>query len=347
MKKNVVKFLLLLSLMHLFYTIDLAKTAFVSSPIIDLIGNVANSFYPNLNVSTSYDSIPLCGGGTNPFIACPRIHQLLFNETVEILEEKGEEVKIAIPNLFYSTASSQTPHNTYWTQKKHLVSFDELEAHQAHQDYIPPGCNFLSKEKKYDTSNVITLFMPFYDPITKKTYSAGTRFIQVATTQKNDSLGSVFAFDTNSFSFKKIKLPAHLCMLSIPTNKQEKVKAFVNILKRWAHLKDGFIPYVWGGSSFTQTYNAPFHEVITQQQNATKTSYFTFNTTKNSVKNGFDCAGIISRAAQMCWIPYFFKNTTTLAANLKEIQSKELIEAGDLIWIPGHVRSPASMSSFD
>ncbi len=53
--------------------------------------------------------------------------------------------------------------------------------------------------------------------------------------------------------------------------------------------------------------------------------------------SGFDCAGIISRAAQMCGIPYYFKNTYTLAHYLKSLSIDTHLQEGDLIWIPGHV----------
>ena len=56
-----------------------------------------------------------------------------------------------------------------------------------------------------------------------------------------------------------------------------------------------------------------------------------------TIKNGFDCSNLILRAAQISQIPYFFKNTTTLKKNLKTISPNEKLEAGDLIWVPGHV----------
>lgn len=46
---------------------------------------------------------------------------------------------------------------------------------------------------------------------------------------------------------------------------------------------------------------------------------------------------MILRGAQLCGIPYFFKNSTTLAQNLTPLQKNEDLENGDLIWFLGHV----------
>ena len=43
------------------------------------------------------------------------------------------------------------------------------------------------------------------------------------------------------------------------------------------------------------------------------------------------------RAAQAACIPYFYKNSTTLAKELKPLAAQQAIEPGDLIWISGHV----------
>jgi hypothetical protein len=52
---------------------------------------------------------------------------------------------------------------------------------------------------------------------------------------------------------------------------------------------------------------------------------------------GFDCAGLILRAAQCCGIPFFFKNSTTIAHYMRPLQPNETIEEGDILWIYGHV----------
>ena len=41
------------------------------------------------------------------------------------------------------------------------------------------------------------------------------------------------------------------------------------------------------------------------------------------------------RAAQICGIPYAYKNTITAAKNLRKIDTFETVQEGDLLWVPG------------
>ena len=108
------------------------------------------------------------------------------------------------------------------------------------------------------------------------------------------------------------------------------------MLKCWAHQKDSFIPYVWGGTSFINTIDTPFREITNKIDNHYY-SYFEFDNVQTHQKSGFDCSDIISRAAQICNIPYFYKNTTTIGQNLQPLQPHDTLINGDLILIKGHV----------
>ncbi len=55
------------------------------------------------------------------------------------------------------------------------------------------------------------------------------------------------------------------------------------------------------------------------------------------VQSGFDCSGLILRAAQLAGITYWCKNTTTIGLTFKDIPQQESLEEGDLILIKGHV----------
>jgi len=56
-----------------------------------------------------------------------------------------------------------------------------------------------------------------------------------------------------------------------------------------------------------------------------------------SPKTGLDCSGMIARAAQICGIPYFYKNTTIIERFLTPLAKGNKPIPGDIIWIPGHV----------
>ena len=58
---------------------------------------------------------------------------------------------------------------------------------------------------------------------------------------------------------------------------------------------------------------------------------------KGEMATGFDCSGVIARAAHACNIPYFFKNSSTALQQLKPIVSYEQLAEGDLLHIKGHL----------
>jgi hypothetical protein len=63
----------------------------------------------------------------------------------------------------------------------------------------------------------------------------------------------------------------------------------------------------------------------------------------NKPQPGLDCAGLIARAAHLAGIPYFYKNSLTIAKHLAPLNKKETISEGDIIWLPGHVMVVSSL----
>lgn len=99
---------------------DLNEQAFISVPVADL---TVDPYYrlskKGLTIDDYYHKIPFSGS----WEACKRAHQLLFNEVVTVLEEKGAEVKVRISNFYFLKANDSKPSDTYWTLKKksHLL----------------------------------------------------------------------------------------------------------------------------------------------------------------------------------------------------------------------------------
>jgi len=316
-----------------------AKKALIIVPIADLAGKPLT----NSEILFNYDTIPLAAGSARESRSCPRLHQLLFNEIVDIIEEQPQEVRIAIPNVYYLIPQSTEPQTNYWTQKKNCIPLEILKQKRVNLRKIPIPIKFNNKEFIQSQSNNITLLVPWIEPSTKKRFSAGTRFV-LTPQQKNNGHYNVYILDTANFSFKEVMIPKKLCLVpGNPRSNAERIALFVQLLQKWAHPDNGFIPYVWGGCSFINVYhNDSFtkHEI----NNKEKLSYFSREDIIHSnIKNGFDCSGLIVRAAQACGIPYFFKNTTTLANKLTTLQKGETLQEGDLIWIPGHVMAVASI----
>jgi hypothetical protein len=263
------------------------------------------------------------------------LHQLLLHEEVEILQENDDELYIEIPDAFYVSHGNQKKHQQFWTLKKYIASYDTLKKHNVPMQNFP---HQISRTEKYTNSpqSIVTLKQPFFDRTTNRYLSAGTRFMQAPS--QSSHLISVYVFDPVHYRFNTIRIPKKFLLLNTPRTKKEHIDLFVRILKSWAHQPTPYIiPYVLGGCSFIDTY-PKYHFSLkeTVGNDNTKGKAFTYNNTVTQA-HGFDCSGIILRAAQMAGIPYFCKNTTAIAATLKPLSSNDKLQNGDLILIPGHV----------
>lgn len=321
------------------YSLSYANTQLIHKaltvvPIADLLGNPISELQRTSQTKKAYNQLPLCGGTTNASVSCPRIHQLLFNEIVEIISRRGDEVHIKISNFYYINSAHKTPQHSYWTHKSNLISFKELKSNKVDFKKIPPSISFL--KPNHEQCQVVTLALPFYDKITQQTYSAGTRFVIDQQAKRSGESVVVYIFDRKSFLFKEVAIPNEYLITKYPESNTEKIATFVHIIKKWAHQKDGFIPYVWGGCSFAAASTSNFTEE-TKRIGTTQTSFYDLADYGHTPKSGFDCSGLIGRAAQICGLPYYLKNTTTIAAGLQQLKAHDQIEDGDLIWIPLHI----------
>ncbi len=288
-------------LLNVFITLFLScQQAFIIDPVVDCTADPDDLYTPMLHVELTEKRYN------------PRCYQLLFNEIVTIVARQDEKVKVEIPNIyFYGSCRNVLQGNSFWICKKSICLLDGLKKEDGIK--IPPiTFDYLNYYNK-----IVTLVYPFYDPVTKKIYSAGTKF--VLTGKPKRDCYSVFIFDSQSFCFKQTKIPKDLCLLYQAKTTQEKIDDFLFILKQWTNLDGGYIPYVWGGSSFCY--------VLQQDQNPPDWI----------AQCGFDCSCMITRAAQIAGLPYFFKNSTTLHQLCTPIQPHDFVHNGDIIWFAGHV----------
>lgn len=308
--------------------------AFVCVPVADLIGQPLGTIHTHCSQSL-YTALPVCGGNTNRLNSCLRIQQLLFNEIVRVIQVHNDQVEVEVPHLFYITAHKiNVPHNTFWTLRSNIILLSDLNHHGLSSNAIPQPFDF--KKRKITQKNTVTLAMPWKDSITGLSFSAGTRFV-LTPKQESNEYATVFTFDCRTFSFTTHSIPRTLCMKTFFKNKQARITAFIKLLRRWCQLPENtFIPYVWGGCSFTKS--ATEHTFVEQVVSGPPAySFFSRTCCTSSPKSGFDCTGLVLRAAHICKIPYFFKNSTTAAQLLKPLGTTDSIEKGDLIWIPGHI----------
>jgi len=325
---------LLLSFLLLFIKHQMSTSSYEAIVIVPVADLVTAPLQKDANESSesAYNALPISGGNPHPSMSCPRMHQLLFHEIVRVIQEQGDEVQVEIPNFFYTTETDKTPQHTFWTLKKNLIPLQKLKNAGLDVAKLPPPISY--KKKNNDHKNVITLAMPYQHSKTDSTFSAGTRFIRVNDGKSLGQTIDAYLLDPHKLNFDTIQIPSSIVIVTA-ANKEEKIKQFIATLQRWAHLEDGFIPYVWGGCSFTQTNNKACTEIKTTIKHEA-TTYFTCPNLQKPYA-GFSCSNVIARAAQICGIPFFFRYARTVQAYMKPLQKNEKLEDGDIITSPYHV----------
>ena len=308
-EKNPVLALFLLCLCLSGTVIGNERLGVIICPVADLFGQADRAEH------FAHMPMPVAGSAEQ----CPRMHQLLFNQTVELLQETEHAYHIRIPHLYFITAQNTLPHDTYWIHKKCVMPLHALPRHIDPKKLFPPVIDYHKKDRP-TTTPIITLKQPWYSKTFGFTFSAGTRFI-ARTLHKNGYAG-IAAWHPHK-GLVHLRIPAAYC---IP-HAQDKQTALCNynrLLKSHAH-EQGFIPYVWGGCSFTY-----LHPADTLFCMASDGATYTLRGDRHVVKHGFDCAGLIAHAAQVAGMPYYFKNTATLAACLKPVAAYHDLIEGDL-----------------
>lgn len=325
-KKIIITTLLLCSKSYIIAT----EQAVVIDPVVDLIGDPLHRITKATGgFIQKFDDLPVSFQRGRH---CPRLHQLLFNEQVTIIERYKDQVKVEIPNLFYQLAQSDKKQNIFWAPNGHFMPIDELKKNNIDTASLPQPIRYANSQPTHQT--IISLIEPFADPITKKTYSIGTRFVAMQKHQIQNSY-LVHVYDSQAKRMKRILIPSAYAFLEPAQKQEDKVNLFVNLLKQWAHKENGFIPYVWGGCSFTNPIQHEHFEI--KHPNKLVAYFYRKESEHQHPKNGFDCSNLVARAAQICGIPYYFKNTTTALRNLTHVSLSDQIKNGDLLWYVGHI----------
>lgn len=332
--------LICLLLIYLIPNVHALQKAIINVPIADLLGQPITAIRSDDSVDNAYKSIALCGEQTNAPYACPRLHQALYNDIVEVVKSTNEEVCVQITQAYYRIPSSSTPQSQYWTLKKNITLLDDLSAQNIPINHLPKPINFSETASQFGLNNpeVITLIEPHYDSKLRVTFSVGTRFIcATPSLKKRNSSIQVFAINYKTNKEHQIKIPYHKCIITDSTKIAElRITDYVKLLKKWAHTKQGCIPYTWGGTSFAHTTKGHYKKV-TRRTNNSDYSFYEYEKDTSSPKSGFDCSGVIARSAQICGIPYFCKNTSTISHELTPLTKEQTLLPGDIILIRGHV----------
>ncbi len=330
------RFFLLFLVFFLQYTIfasylDRENAVVVIVPVTDSVGKPLGNGSPDCAVDSLYAKIPFSPESPN---TCPRIRQFLYNEVgiCTQITPDGTEACIEFPHVFYQTEQDKKEVHSFWVPAKNFMSVKKLKELEV-LDSIPEPINCSEPFNPARFENILTLIMPWQDPQTKIVYSAGTRFKRVK--QRDSDLAYGICMLDEKCKVKEALIEKDKALVEYPKDEALAKKLFVEILKKWAAVGPYKIAYAWGGCSFCCTYKDEFEKVSEQRGN--DLVQYWIRPDACAPVSGFDCSGLILRAAQIAGLGYFYNNTTTLAIQLKDIDENHVIEDGDLIWFRGHV----------
>ncbi len=294
-----------------FSTMNAVQEAVCIVPVADLTGERLTKL-AQLDTD-AYQKLPLNG----PAQQVKRIDQLIFNEHVLLLETGGEECRIQVPTHGYGEPNSSVVHHEYWTLAKNIAVIDALEDATAIPEANQP-------------SNTITLLQPFYDHKHHQTYSLGTTF-KLDALQDDQNYYRVLILSPQ-LKTGHLYIPKEVGSETHTLTHQDKIKQFINILNFLADQPYGYVPYVLGGNSFVRLYK---NGAVTKDK--ATTIWSALYPTKNNTHSGFDCASLVHRIALTVGIPLPIKNSSALKNYLTPLREHEVIENGDIIYIPGHI----------
>lgn len=261
--------------------------------------------------------------------SCCRVHQLKFNELVKVHTCTDTEVECELANIC-CIGRNETAIKTFWALKEDFLFLDSIAPSE--QLHIPSSYK-IGQNPAISNHNVLTLTQPWLDKETGRIYSAGTRFVRDSLQDTMDYYSiSMISNDGKSSCLKRV--PRSVALIKYPTDPSQAVDLFVSILKTWTQQTDGVLPYVFGGCSHTGKRSTKSFSLISGSENVT---FWQRKPVPLGALSGVDCSNLVLCVAQICGIPYFYKNTTTLTAYMKPLKKGKAVKKGDLIWFPGHV----------
>jgi len=258
--------------------------------------------------------------------SCARIHQFLFNEVGVICEEKGDEVRVKFPHFYYID-KDHIKHSDFWLHKRSVEKIETMD--EAVRETM------LEPITAQDSRPTLALVLPWHEEHTAQTYSVGTRFLRHRAADTDTHYGVLLADYMHNTAFIGL-VPRSAALVTEPSTICDAKKLFVKILKNLIPTNEKeVIPYVYGGCSTCGSVPEEFYQWKGKRGTVELTNWK--RPGGHGVRTGFDCSGLVLRAAQLAGIRYLAKNTTTIGLVYKEVPSDEQLEEGDLILIKGHV----------
>lgn len=260
-----------------------------------------------------------------------RVHQLIFNEQVTVLQETEHEALIALDSAFYCKGFFKQKVNQYWTFKQYLKPLSEIQ----NPDLIPEPLSYKNKHScNQEPGTIFTLTRPTKNQNNEMLYSARTRFKIV---DIKDNKVHVAAYNPKTNQIEIISFQKDCGIINQNLTAQEKIAGMVKLVLEWS-TGNTVAPCARGGASLTHYVTPKRYIKGTQNYPQDKSIGIYYRPETEPVYAGFDMPGMVLSACQIMHIPYFFKNSTTLLLHGKKLDAKhDSIELGDLLVSYGYV----------
>ena len=304
------------------------------------VANVINRPFPDsdpYSILRRYQTLDPKEPGDDPIHE--RRYQLLFNERVELVARKNHQYKVKIPHILHHFEKKGIIQDYYWVHENAIMPLDTLEAYDVNTQLFPPLIIHGDCDVGQILAHTVVLVMPFMDPKTGRTFSAGTRFVKVQEgVQADDQAVAVYYFDPTTKNFGILSIPIDILVtFSFTPSIEQRVEHFLKLVRTWANLPQGYIPYVWGGSSFVGVVRNDTHDPVRESGHSSVHVHALPESFHGVFGYGFDCSCLISRAALASGLPYYLGNSTLIAYFSKPLGEHDAIKNGDIFWFPGHV----------
>jgi hypothetical protein len=304
--------------------------AVVISPVADLFMHPMSELSKKYENSLTYEEIPISGTPTT----CPRLYQLLANEKVTVIKERGEEVNVKIPNII-CVLKNGSRLSSYWMRKKDLMPLRNIpHAHEVIPESISP--------ENPAPAHCVTLAKPWIERLTNTHFSAGTRFLSLGIEVKKYIIA---VFDPKQKRYIKALCPIKKCMTQPARDLKNQRMQMVALLRSWIS-KWHTVPYAFGGCSVRTFVSQSSHARQKQMvlANGESEAYYEWPGHNDEYpKTGLDCSNLILLATHMCGIPYVCKNSLAVLTLLPPVTRENSLEEGDIIWVDKHVMVVADL----
>ncbi|MBA3954218.1 hypothetical protein H0X48_02785 [Candidatus Dependentiae bacterium] len=311
---------------------NFADKAVVRVPVADATTRPLQPLDAQKTAQELYNLLPLAPD--KHLLSCYRTHQFLFNETVTIKRTQGLEVECALDNFFYIDDDGKV-RNSFWTLKSNILPLSGLIKNQKINAVPAPYCT--KKGEICSHTGLLSLSWPWYNPSTQQTYSAGTRFIRKPE-KDTPTRYAIALLDSTNLAVKIGYVPKDYSIIEFAKTKDQSKRMFVRMLKKWVANPSGIIGYVWGGCSFIKSYRDNRFSLVSDIRFGKQVEFWQRPEDCERPFTGCECSALILRVAQLCGMPYFYRNTTTIEKCLRPLGRNERVEEGDIIWYQGHVQ---------